>query len=312
MKYSVLKVQFLLLVACCLLLVASFTKAAVLYLEPSEGDYRPGDTFLVEIKIDTEECINVVGANLSFSQDILEAIDFSQGESILTLWVKLPTIDQSKGEISLIGGIPGGYCGKIPGDPGVSNLIGKIVFKVPGLMVKESGEKLAEVKFLESSQVLLSDMLGTKAKLATQGAKFKILSKPGIPRDEWQEMIEKDNIPPEPFEIEVRQDPLIFEEKYFIIFSTTDKQTGMSYYEIKEEGKDWDEAQSPYLLEDQSLQSEILVKAVDKAGNERIAEYMPPVKPKPSPYRIIILILIGAGVVWWLIKKTKIKKQNDK
>ncbi|MBZ9569747.1 hypothetical protein KJA16_02390 [Patescibacteria group bacterium] len=286
--------------------------AAKLYLEPPEGDYQPGDTFLVEIKIDAEEeCINVVEANLSFSQDILDAIDFSQGESILTLWVKLPTIDQSKGEISLIGGIPGGYCGKIPSDPGVSNLIGKIVFKVPGLIVEELGENLAEVKFLASSQLLLSDMLGTKAKLTTQGAKFKILSRPGVPRDEWQEMIEKDNIPPEPFEIEIHREPSVFEGKYFIIFSTTDKQTGMSYYEIKKGGKDWDEARSPYLLEDQSLQSKILVKAVDKAGNERIAEYVPSVKPKPLLYWIIILILIGAGVVWWLIRKF-IKETRDK
>ena len=288
--------------------------ATELYLEPSEGNYRPGDTFLVEIKIETEEeCVNIVEANLSFSQDTLDAIDFSPGESILTLWLKAPTIDKSKGEISLIGGIPGGYCGRIPGDPGVSNLIGRIIFKVPGIMVEELGENLAEVKFLDSSQVFLSDMLGTKAQLTTRGAKFEILSEePEVSKGEWQEELEKDTIPPELFEIEITQHPSIFEGQYFIVFSTTDKQTGLDYFEVKEGKKDWKRVTSPYLLEDQSLHSIIRVKAVDKAGNERIAEYVPPVKPKLFPYWIIILILIGSGVIWWLIKKIKIKKSNDK
>jgi len=309
MRYSILKVQFSILVACLLLLVASYTEAAKLYLEPAEGNYQPGDTFLVEIKIDTEgECINTVEANLSFSQNILKAVDFSQGNSILTLWVNPPSIDQQSRLISFVGGIPGGYCGRVPGDPGVSNLLGKIIFRIPGMMVGEPGENLAEVKFLDTSQVLLNDGFGTKAKLTTQGAIFKILSEPGTLKDEWQEVIEEDNIPPEPFKIEVHQEPLIFEGKYFIIFSTTDKQTGLDYYEVKEGEREWKEVESPYLLEDQALQSIIKVRAVDKAGNERIAEYVPPVKPKPFPYWIIILILIVAVGIWWLMRKLKSKR----
>jgi len=306
------------LVLLCLLLVVLSVlplgaEAVVLYLEPDSGEYAPGDTFLVEIRINTEgECMNVVEANLSFPQDILEAVDVSQGESILTLWVKTPTINQSSGLISFIGGIPGEYCGRIAGDPGPSNLLGKIIFRVPGMMVSESKENIAEVKFLDSSQVLLSDKLGTKAELTTQGAIFKILSEPGVLKDEWQEMIERDNIPPEPFEIEVYQDPLIFEGKYFIIFSTTDKQTGVDYYEVKEGDREWKEGRSPYLLEDQSLQSIIKVRAVDKAGNKRIAEYTPPVKPKPFPYWIIILILIGAGIIWYFITKLKRNRTRNR
>jgi hypothetical protein len=291
------------------LLIPLGTEGAVLYLEPSGGEYQPGDSFMVELKIDTEEeCINAVEASLSFSRNILKAVDFSQGKSIITLWVKSPEINQEKGEISFSGGIPGGYCGRIPGDPGSSNLLGEIIFRIPGMMVREPGENTAEVKFSDTSQILLNDGLGTKAKLTSQGAVFEILSKSEPSLDEWQEEIEKDIVPPEPFEIEVNQEPSIFEGKYFITFSTTDKQTGLDYYEVKEGEGDWKEAKSPYLLEDQGLESIIKVKAVDKAGNERIAEYLPEIPEKPFPYWIIILVLTGVGI-WLIIRRFKYGKK---
>jgi len=280
-------------------------EAVVLHLEPSQGKYQPEDTFIVKIKIDIEgECINTVKADLKFSQDVLEAVDFSRGESILTLWLETPQINQSEGLISFVGGVPAGYCGKIPGDLGESNLLGKIIFKV-----QEVGVKQAEVKFLDASQVLLNDGLGTLAELSTEGATYTILQeKLGPTKDEWQQELEEDKIPPEVFKIEIHQDPLIFEGKYFIIFSTTDKQTGISYFEVKEGKKNWQREKSPYLLTDQSLQSIIKVKAVDKAGNERIAEYIPEIPKKPLPYQIIILILIGIGVIVWIRYKILGKK----
>ncbi len=297
------------LVCLSLFLFFGFCQAVVLYLEPSEGQYQSGDTFIAEIKIDTEEeCINTIEADLEFSQDVLEAIDFSQGNSILTLWVKPPEINQKLGLVSFSGGIPGGYCGIIPGDPEPSNSLGRIVFRASEIGAETIGEAEARVEFLDSSQVLLNDGLGTPTKLITKGAVFTILSeevKP--PKDEWQEELEKDIIPPEPFEIEIHQDSTIFEEKYFIIFSTTDKQTGIDRYEVKEGKKDWQEASSPYLLEDQSLQSIIKVKAVDKAGSERIIEYTPKTLRKSIFYWIIILILAGVGVIWYILSR-RIKK----
>lgn len=289
-------------------------QAAVLYLEPAQGEYQSGDTFMVDVRIDTEdECINTVEANLSFSQALLKAVDFSQGNSILTLWVTLPSFNQEAGLISFSGGIPGGYCGQIPGDIGESNLLGKIIFRV---VPREVPGGSAEVVFRDDSQVLLNDGLGTPAKLTTKGAIFEILEKTEILKDEWQEELEKDNIPPEPFKIEINQDPAIFEGKYFITFSTTDKQTGIDYFEVAEVrpgaeprgmGRgttlNWKKGDSPYLLENQDLKSIIKVRAVDKAGNERIAEYLPP--QKPFPYWIIIPVIIGLVIIGWLIKKWK-------
>ena len=290
-------------------LFPGITSGAVLYLEPAEGEYQPGDTFGVEIKIDTEnQCINAVGIDLSFSQNILRVIDFSQGESVIILWTKTPEINQETGNLSFSGGIPGGYCGRIPGDPGASNVLGKIIFRVPGMIVGQPGIPLGQISFLENSEVFLNDGLGTKAELTTQGASFTIIDKSEAVKDEWQEELKKDNIVPELFEIEVHQYPTIFEGKYFITFFTSDKQTGIDYYEVKEGSQDWKKAESPYLLEDQNLKAIIKVKAIDKAGNERIAEYSPEISRKPLQYLEIILILLGIWITVWVIRKLKYVK----
>jgi len=163
---------------------------------------------------------------------------------------------------------------------------------------------MANLKFSEESQVLLNDGLGTPAKLTIKGAVFTILPGiPEVPKEEWQEELEKDNIPPEPFEIEIHRTPEIFEGKYFITFFTSDKQTGLDYFEVKEGKRNWEKAESPYLLEDQDLKSIIKVKAVDKAGNERLAEYIPPKKITWKDWLPwLILILIVASIIYWLWK----------
>ncbi len=278
----------------------SSVKAAILYLEPASGQYHSGDTFITTIRIDTEkECINTVEANLKFSQDILEAVDSSQAKSIISLWVKSPVIDQKSGLISFSGGIPGGYCGIIPGDPGKTNILGEVIFKVPDSL---NENKMAEINILSNSQVLLNDGLGTPAQTKNRGAVLNLLSeKTEAPKREWEEKVSKDNILPEPFQTEVNRNPAIFGGEYFITFSTTDKQTGIDYYQVKEGERDWKQASSPYLLEDQKLKSIIEVRAVDKAGNKRIAEYTPP--KKPIHFWIIILILLVGVMSLWFIKK---------
>jgi hypothetical protein len=279
-------------------------EGVVLYLEPSKGEYHSGDVFIVEARINTEkECINIVEVNISFPPDILEIVDFSQGNSILTLWIKPPKINQELGLVSFSGGIPAGYCGKITGDPQPSNLLGKLIFQTKEF---NRGQSSVELEFLESSKVLLNDGLGTPAKLTIKGATFTIFpEKLKFPKNEWQRELEKDIIPPEPFEIEIHQNPTIFEGRYFITFFTTDKQTGIDHYEISETSdektENWKKGESPYLLKDQNLKSIIKVKAVDKAGNERIVEYFP--QQKPFPYQLIILVLIIGIIIYWLRKK---------
>ena len=148
------------------------------------------------------------------------------------------------------GGIPGGYCGRVSGDPGLSNFLGEIVFQVPGMVVSDIGNNPIEISFSDQSQILLNDGLGTKADISFSSAFFNLSNiSGGQAGDEWIEYLKEDGISPEPFEIEVYKDPSAFDGKNIAIFQTVDKQTGIDHYEISEqkegEQEEWKEAKSP-------------------------------------------------------------------
>ena len=348
----------------------SLSKATNLYLMPQSQTVYQGDSFIVELRINTEdEEINAVEIGLTFPVDLLEVVDFSKGNSILTLWLAEPKIQ--KGEISFLGGAPGGFKG--------DGLLAKISFL--GKEIRKS-----EISFKEISQVLLNDGLGTPAKLSLSEGNYEIIKKPeGLPQissethpdqNKWYNnstfhlrwdliegieysyllsydpLSEPDEIPdkpegeliwmgdmeykgledgiyyftlrqklpdedwskkityramidttiPEPFELKTGKAPLVFEGKYFLSFAAQDKMSGIDYYEIKEGKGDWKIAQSPYLLENQSLAKKIIVRAYDKAGNYQESEIKPPYKITWKDVLVIILVLIGAGVIWWNLK----------
>jgi len=280
-------------------------QGAVLYFEPSTAQVKLGQEIEIKVKIDPEkECINTVKADIEYDKNLLIAKDFLTGNSIITLWLKRPEIKAKEGKISFSGGIPGGFCGRIPGDPGESNILGKIIFKIPEVLVTE--RNIAKIKFLESSKVFLNDGLGTEADLKLKEGEYEIL-KEKSPEKILEKDLNEDKIPPEPFGILILKDPQIFEGKYFITFNTQDKQTGIDHYEVKEGKRNWKVAESPYLLEDQNLTSIIKVKAVDKAGNERIVEFSPYI-PQKFPFLLyfivlILILVVGIGIIWYFIKR---------
>lgn len=290
-----IKCIYCLIVILAFLSLASFSKAVVLSVESGEESYHKNDVFIVDLKIDTKgECVNTIEGHLSFSKENLEIIDTSLGGSIISIWLEKPEINQENGIISFVGGIPGGYCGELPGDPGELGLLNRIIFKV-----KETNNERANIKFLKNTKILLNDSLGTEVDFSILSKNIKIISEESIiPKTEWQEEISKDNIPPEIFKIDVRKDPSIFEGKYFILFFTTDKQTGIDHYEVKEGSGEWNVKESPYLLENQTIQSIIKVKAVDKAGNETISEYNQTSLFKKYLWLIIVLAAVIIFIVY--------------
>ena len=357
-------------------------EAAVLYFLPQSTTIYEGDSFVVQVRIDTEnEEINAIGGEINFPQDLLKILDLSKGGSVLRLWQKTPSVEN--GKISFIGGTPKAFKGQ--------GEILKIVF-----LAEKLGR--AKINFEKKPKVLLADGKGTEAKVLFLEGNYEIVERPKelpvisskthpdqtkwykettlhlhwdliegaeysfllskdplakpdeipdkpegklkwigdmeypdledgiyyfhlrqkLPDKDWSEKVTFramiDSTPPNDFLPKIGKDPSVFGGKYFLTFATTDETSGIDHYEISEtRGKRqeiWKKAESPYLLEDQSLQSKILVKAVDKAGNERIVQLQPP--KKPFPYGEIFLILIGIGIIWWIIKKSKIKFQKSK
>lgn len=91
--------------------------------------------------------------------------------------------------------------------------------------------------------------------------------------------------------------------KQFLVFYTTDMISGVDYYEIlKTQVKGagvWQRAESPYLLADEDLRGIIKVKAIDKAGNDQIAELQFPTRFTFLDGLYLFLIFVGLLLVSW-------------
>jgi hypothetical protein len=280
--------------ACLMFFLLTLTaEAATLYIDPSTAQLNRGDAITVSVRLDTDEaaaeCINAVDGVLTYSESIIP-VDVSIGESIFPVWVETPTINKENRTITFAGGIPNGYCGRVQGDPNLTNTVVELVFRSPGMQVGGSVEATAaSVAFTQETTAYLNDGLGTKAELETFGTTFSLSSTVGSEIvDPWRDEVAADTVPPEAFSIALEQDGKTFGGKAYIVFNTTDKQTGISHYEVIEENSTesklfrfgaannpWVETRSPYVLKDQSLRSLIRVRAVDKAGNEYIATLLP-------------------------------------
>ncbi len=279
--------------------------AAVLYLDPPTGTYGRGDTFTMQVRVNNEdECINAAHIEIHYPTTLLRAVDFSRGSSIFSLWVEEPTIDTEKGTIRFAGGVPGGYCGRIPGDPVLSNILGRIVFTVLG-----GDNESARVAVSKGSLVYLNDGLGSEATVKTEDAVLTIGPVPLLPQNEWLNEVGEDTTPPDAFQIHIDSTQGVFDGKYYAVFSTVDKQSGLDHYEIFERGA-WKRIESPYKLRDQVLRDTLEIKAIDKAGNERLGTYdpssIPERKTSPHDYALIIgivVLLFGAGVARWYTRQ---------
>lgn len=286
-----------------------------LYIDPAQISANPGQNFIARIKIGAGDCINTIKANVSFSGDNLELIDFSQGDSIISLWIdplsraKIAAANKT-GYLSFSGGIPGGFCYRQNANSGENNKIAELIFK------KKSTDQ-SEINILESSQIFLNDGQGTSFNITAAKATVAAATTTTNIADEWTRILKNDIQPPDQFEIKIYNDPAIFENKHFIVFFTQDKQTGIDRFEISEtplndpKAKDnWVAGNSPYLLKDQSLRSKIKVKVYDLAGNEIISEYSPE-SQEQTVYENQILafcftvLLLAIGLLVWKLKKTK-------
>lgn len=277
--------------------------ATTVYFDLENPMIYEGDTFMAEIKISSsDKSINVIDGTILYDNNKLEVKEVSTGGSLFTLWPKPPVFSNNKGNLSFVGGISGGFQGE-------KGEVLKIIF-----LAKNEGE--AQIDFLDGFSVFLNDGKGTSINPWLRPLSLNISKRPTeIPaKDEWQILIESDKTPPEPFEITLGKDLSIFNNQYFISFFTADKESGIDHYEIQEGTEPFTIGDTQYLLKDQKLRSAIRVKAIDKAGNERIAE-LAPILPRHFYQTVwfwlaliltIILVFIVVRVIRAIIKKKNV------
>ena len=135
-------------------------QGASLFLSPGSESFIVGDSFLVEVKVDTADIpINAAQATIYFPIERLEVLNIFKDDSIFTLWPEEPVFSNLSGEISFAGGLPHPGCRKI------ENLI-TIEFKA-----KKEG--ITNLTF-DKAQVLADDGKGTNILVFLREAKYSI------------------------------------------------------------------------------------------------------------------------------------------
>jgi len=290
---------------------APAAQAATLYIDTTDSVIGRGDAEIFQVRLDTdeaaEECVNAASGVIEFSGPITP-IDVSTGESIFSIWVEQPTVNPENNTVTFAGGVPNGYCGRVAGDPSLTNTLFEIVARADSEAAAD-GEPQAAVASFTQTEAFLNDGFGTRADLRTLPAEVTVRPVAStLVSDPWTERVTNDAIPPQAFSVQLTKDPIAFSSEYYIVFNTTDKETGVDRYEVMEEPMDqigaflwgradapWQTARSPYTLDDQSLNSIIRVKAIDKAGNEYIANLVPDEELRSvSPTQIITYVALAS------------------
>lgn len=302
------------------LLSAPHSVSAVqVFLDTDTTVHSSADVFYIPIRVDTQdECINAVSVGISYNPTEITIHDVSIGESIITLWTKSPVIERGengeKGHVVFEGGIPGGFCGRVIGDPGQTNVLAKLVLSGVSQTLTEDEMKAVQIIVDPSTTVFLHDGKGSIASTTMLGLELTLTQATSTPENNWITDIKSDTIAPELFEIILVEGPSEGNGKHYIAFNTTDKQSGVDHYEVLETDPDrfgfltwvpresyWVPATSPYVLRDQNLLSKIMVKAVDKNGNERIVTYVPEMSPFAELVQPKYLIPIVAGTIFIIL-----------
>ena len=280
-------------------LCAPLVRASEFSFDTLDKNVSVGQEFKIDLNINTEnENINAVKGKIIFSTDLLELSEIRDGNSFVNFWIDRPIYQD--GGIIFSGITPGGYTL----DKG---LILSIVFKA-----KKEGNALIKIN---NGSVLKNDGNGTESKLKISNLDINILYNDQTKEDQTLNIKDKES--PDIFKPEISHDPSLFNNKWFITFVAQDKESGIDRYEIKEsryhifDFSGWIRAENPYLLVDQSLNSFIFIKAIDKAGNERIVKLSP--QNPLSLYTnfenwFIIVLVIFVALIYLFLSSNKIKK----
>lgn len=265
-----------------LLLLPATVSAATVSLHATPAIIGAGDTVRVDVLLDSAIPSNAFSGTISYSGVVLEPVSILDGNSIVSLWITRPTIPVADTRISFAGITPGGFSG-------TGGTLFSILFRA-----KAAG--VANIS-VEGIEVLRNDGAGGEEPVTTKQLVLAIGQKSLGGYTE-----PSDAVPPEAFVAYESSDGELFDGKDYIVFTTVDKGSGVDYYSIAESRVptflhwliplSWSREESPYVRADQNFTSTIYIKAVDRAGNERLSVFPP--RHLFTAYEVALLgILIG-------------------
>ncbi len=108
------KPRMLLIIVCSVffLFAPAYSFAASLSVTPSTGVYKTGQTFTVNVVVNTAGVpVNASDGTVSFNPRELSVVAVSRMSSIFNLWTAEPAFSNAAGTVTYSGGVPTGYTG---------------------------------------------------------------------------------------------------------------------------------------------------------------------------------------------------------
>jgi hypothetical protein len=267
--------------------------AANIDIENKDTDVQVGDTVIFDVYLNSTDEINSIEGIIEIEGDYAIKTISTAG-SIFDMWPNKPSYEN--GVISFAGG-------------SASSVFGNRLKLFSIIVQIQSEEKI--IFSADQVHVFLGDGLGTK--IAADIFKKEVIL-PSSNRnsiDKFNELVLVDRQPPLGFEINIGRDVNTFDGKYFASFNTVDQESGIERYEVIEgDTKTPVLTGTTYILQDQTLKGNLIVRAIDRAGNVQVSEVAvrdivsedSSINWKSLSIALLILIL-----VFLLSKKLKIK-----
>lgn len=246
----------------------SLVSASNIYFETAKNPVYAGDTFILEVKMDSKEAsINSIEGDVEIDSidNNFVVNDFSLSKSIFTLWPQTPSLSEDGRTVSFVGGVPEGF-----------NSNGVTLFNIVIETNKEGNINISP----KNIAVYANDGKGSRVPVDVQSLTVNVFPRnEGVaPTNEWVSLVTADKTRPENFSIEIGKDNSLFDGKRFAFFTAVDNQSGISFYEVSEDGNPAVRSGSMYVLsnQDDSVTPNLVVTAYDKAGNKTTAIYKTP------------------------------------
>ena len=242
--------------------IPCFSSASQLYISSQT------DTLINTVSVDiyAEATINAVQGSIIIPPHVIVR-EISDGDSVVNYWIEKPHVNAENQTLVFSGIIPGGFNGK------KGHLISiSLSADTEATYPIEWNKEITKV-YLHTPDARedIISFINTNLNITTSGSTFAA----------------NDIELPEHFLASLEKNDALAKGKWFAVFSTQDKKSGIDHYEVAEKRGSkitdykrlsWKIAENPYQLSDQGLKSYIYIKAVDYAHNERV-EIMPPQYP---------------------------------
>ncbi len=287
----------------------ALVSAANVFPATTSPTVSSGSVFIVDIKLNTEgENINTVEGQIEVNSGgaNYKLVDILLGGSDLSLWPEKPSLTMSgnNSKISFTGGSTSGIKQS-------DALVMKLAIQaIDAGMVEIKPTKL--VGYIHDGQ-------GSSTQVSASATTVRIVAadETTSAQDSLKDLVKSDNTPPEPFEINIGQDPSLYDGKKFISFFAVDAESGISHYEVKEGDRTAVRSGTTYVLQDQELKSKITVAAYDKAGNSRVmtwdggeAGFWSKLLGRAIVIVVSILALVGIWFVFKTVKKIWLARKS--